>query len=78
MSIEKIRLTGHSKRKMRQRGVLGARSQIHIMLVHFSSAELIEKPNHYTGNSRIIGVVLSRLHRLYDKNTISDQKSKCA
>lgn len=78
MSIEKIRLTGHSKRKMRQRGVLGAHSQIHIMLVHFSSEEFIEKPNHYTGNSRIIGVVLSRLHRLYDKNTVSDQKSKCS
>lgn len=71
MSIEKIKLTDHSKRKMSQRGVLEAHFQIRVMLVHFYSEELREKPSHYTGNSRIIAVVLSRLWRLYDKNIAS-------
>lgn len=58
MSIEKTRLTDHSKRNMRQREGLKTHFQVHVMLVHFSSEESIEKPNNFVGNSKIIGVIL--------------------
>lgn len=56
-------------------GDIGCCFQVHVMLVHFYSEELKENPNHYPGNARNIGVVLSRLYGLYDKNVTSYQKS---
>lgn len=57
MSAEKIRLTDHSKRNMRQMGFLKA--SFEMAVIHFSSEEWKQ---FYAGNSRIIATISSTYH----------------